>query len=116
MNNQRAESAKVFRRERNHQSGYVIFFDDEIAGWTQYLDLPSAWVPGCIAVDDAGNEYCATGGDEQSGALSWEYYFVSHRAKPFVPVSPEFGTEKEAESWLAHHGDDSMRLVSAGHL
>ncbi|MEO9589694.1 MULTISPECIES: hypothetical protein [Marinobacter] len=116
MNNQRIKQAEAFRNELEYQGGYVIFFAGEIAGWAQYLDRPSAWTPGCIAVDDARNEYRATGGDEQNGALSWEYYFVSHRAKPFVPVSPEFGTEKEAENWFAQYGDESMRLVSAGHL
>lgn len=116
MNNQRVVQAEAFRNEHEHQGGYVVFFGDEIAGWTRYLDRPSAWMPGCIAVDDVGNEYHATGGDEQIGALTWEYYFVSHRVKPFVPVSPEFGTEKEAENWFAHYGDESMRLVSAGHL
>lgn len=116
MNNQRIEQAEAFRNEREYQGGYVIFFAGEIAGWTQYLDRPSAWAPGCIAVDDSGNEYHAVGGDEQNGAFSWEYYFVSRKAHPYVPVSPEFGTREEAEGWFAQHGDGSMRLVSAGHL
>jgi hypothetical protein len=67
-------------------------------------------------VDELGNEYRAVGGDESRGALSWQYFFVSYRAWPYVPVSLEFGTETEAESWLAQYGDESMRLVNAGFL
>lgn len=48
----------------------------EVAGWSNELRNPERWVPGCLAVNEAGECWEARGGDEQHGADAW----VSMRA------------------------------------
>ena len=68
------QQAQEFRRQyvKAESGGYVIFFDGEAVGWKLYLDNPGGQEPGCIAVDDLGRQWVATGGDSYNGATSWE--------------------------------------------
>ena len=58
--------------DKTGSGGYVIFFDGEAVGWKLHLDNPGGQEPGCIAVDELGLQWVATGGDSYNGATSWE--------------------------------------------
>lgn len=53
-------------------TGVVIFHHSKIQGWRSSLRNPEHWVPGCIAITNAGDAFIATGGNPQSGATSWQ--------------------------------------------
>jgi len=69
---QRAIQAKAFRDERGLQSGYVVFCDFEIAGWSRDFPRPDSYEPGCVAVDESGAEWVAVGGNAYDGAEDWK--------------------------------------------
>jgi hypothetical protein len=52
--------------------GVIVVCDDEIQGWVNELRDPEHWRPGCIAINENGELYLATGGDDQNGAKSWQ--------------------------------------------
>ncbi len=67
------KQAKKWREENeSYQGGVVVFYDNEIQGWVNCLRDPETWRPGCIAVDELGNEFVATGGNDQNGAKCWQ--------------------------------------------
>lgn len=70
----RAHHAKNWKTSKKikAEGGVVVFYDAEPCGWMNELRDPDHWVPGCIAVDEAGNEWRTVGGDPQHGALRWE--------------------------------------------
>ena len=39
--------------------------------WINKLRNPEHWIPGCIAIDEAGNSWMTVAGNEQNGALVW---------------------------------------------
>ena len=49
---------------------YVIY-RGEVQSWVNELRDPAHWVAGCIAVDEAGQQWQAIAGNEASGALMW---------------------------------------------
>jgi hypothetical protein len=51
--------------------GVVIIYDGIVQGWVDDLRNPEHWRAGCIAIDDAGRQWRATGGDYLSGAEQW---------------------------------------------
>lgn len=53
--------------------GLIVFNNDgDACGWTNKLRDPQHWEPGCIAMDESGNRWKATGGNNYDGATSWE--------------------------------------------
>jgi hypothetical protein len=68
------EKAKVFREQYDklHSGGYVVFFRGQPVAWKLWLDHPSGWEPGCVAIDDSGKQWVAAGGDAYQGAARWE--------------------------------------------
>ncbi len=70
MKNQ--EIAKKWREENEYTGGVVIVFNGEVPGWMNELRDPQGWEPGCIAVDEQGNEWVAVGGNADDGAERWE--------------------------------------------
>ncbi|GGE75730.1 hypothetical protein GCM10011533_30090 [Streptosporangium jomthongense] len=71
MSNRR-EQANNYREVRGLFGGYVVLFGNDVSGWAKDFPRPEAYVPGCIAVDEAGNQWEAVGGNEQDGAERWE--------------------------------------------
>ena len=69
---QRSEKAKSYKSELGHEGGFVIFFGSEPTAWVKDLQGRCTWVPGCVAVDEHGAEWVATGGDDYDGAKKWE--------------------------------------------
>lgn len=65
------ELAKNWREEAGRQGGVVVIFGGNVSGWMDKLRDPQNWEPGCIAVDDMGNEWIAGGGDSDGGAERW---------------------------------------------
>ena len=56
------------------ESGYVVLFGDKACGWTHSVAVvPTAWRPGCIAVDVqvCDRIYLAAGGSYGAGAAEW---------------------------------------------
>lgn len=67
-----AENIRIAEEWRCGQlDGFVIVYAGEVAGWINELRDPQSWQPGAVAVDLAGNQYLAFGGDSYSGARLW---------------------------------------------
>jgi len=68
------QQARVLRKQYDkvHSGGYVIFFKGKAVAWKRWLDHPSGWEPGCIALDDTGKQWVAAGGNAYEGAMRWE--------------------------------------------
>ncbi|WP_299594318.1 hypothetical protein [uncultured Microbulbifer sp.] len=54
------------------KGGVVVLFNDKVCGWMNELRDPQGWEPGCIALDEHGNQWQASGGDSYNGAERWE--------------------------------------------
>ena len=70
----------IFRQQydKTDSGGYVIFFEGKAVAWKRYLDHPSGWEPGCIALDKDGKQWVATGGNGYEGAMRWEPVTEKH--------------------------------------
>ena len=71
--------AQRWREERGYtgKGGVVIVFNDVATAWCEALPEPRGWAPSCIAVDEDGRTWWATGGNENDGAHRWEPYGAS---------------------------------------
>lgn len=80
--------AAAWRTEKGYtgRGGVIVIFDGVVNSWVNELRDPNHWAPGCIAVDESGNQWIAKGGDRQRGADRWE------------PVSHRIRTHKEGRS------------------
>jgi hypothetical protein len=47
-----------------------------VQGWCNALRDPDHWIAGCVAIDEAGKQWVATGGDTKNGAECWEPIYV----------------------------------------
>lgn len=66
------ETANKFRRSRPHISGgYVLVVNGKACGWKDALRNPEAEIPGTLAINEAGDTWQATGGDDYHGAMEW---------------------------------------------
>jgi hypothetical protein len=85
----RVHHAKIWKTSKKvkAEGGVVVFYDGEPCGWMNELRDADHWVPGCIAVDEAGNEWRTVGGDSQRGALRWEQI----KTTDFTKIPLEFG-------------------------
>lgn len=65
--------AKKWRIENGYKNkgGVIVFFNSIVNGWVNELRDPKSWQPGCIAVDESGNQWMATGGNAYNGAAVW---------------------------------------------
>lgn len=70
MNNLKS-LADAYRATRELKGGYVVFYESEVAGWSHDFPRAEAYAPYCVAVDVAGKEWVALGGNEQEGAQRW---------------------------------------------
>ena len=63
------KKAQAFRKshEQVGAAGYVIFSGGKAVAWKCWLDHPSGWEPGCIALDRDGNQWVAAGGNKYEG-------------------------------------------------
>lgn len=57
---------------KGRKGGVVIVFDGKVTSWVSGLHSPKHWAPGCIAVDENGNQWLSAGGDELNGAQRWQ--------------------------------------------
>lgn len=67
--------AQAYRRQNKGiigDGGYVIFHEGEAVGWKHFLERPESQEPGCIAMDESGNQWIAAGGNTYNGALRWD--------------------------------------------
>lgn len=67
-------AALYWRAQRGYtgRDGVIVFFGGNVQGWVDGLHNPEHWRPGSIAVNELGDSWVATGGNEQNGAKSWE--------------------------------------------
>lgn len=65
--------ATKWRQERGYigRGGVVVIYRGEVQSWVNELRDPTHWVAGCIAVDEAGQQWQTIAGNEVSGALMW---------------------------------------------
>ena len=72
MTNQ--EIANKYRREKGYigRGGFIIIFNGIVIAETDNLRVALPFVPGCIAIDECGNEWVTAGGDDDRGADRWE--------------------------------------------
>ena len=68
-----SQLAIQWRQEQGYtgRGGVVVVYRGEVQGWVNELRDPAHWVAGCIAVDEAGQQWQAIAGNEASGALMW---------------------------------------------
>lgn len=74
--------AEKWRAEKGYigKGGVIVIHDGIVNSWVNELRDPEHWAPGCIAIDEEGNQWIATGGDRQSGSERWEP--VQHIRRP----------------------------------
>ncbi len=72
--------AAAWRTEKGYtgKGGVIVIYDGVVNSWVTELRDPDHWAPGCIAIDESGNQWIAKGGNRQHGADRWE---------PFPPPS-----------------------------
>ncbi|MCG8617678.1 MAG: hypothetical protein MI802_15775 [Desulfobacterales bacterium] len=61
-------------RETNKEftpRGIFVFHMNQYQGWMNELKDACKWPPGCIAVDESGNQWKASGGNARDGAKEW---------------------------------------------
>jgi len=56
------------------KGGVCILYDDVVTSWVAMLPPANQFVPGCLAVDEEGRAWRATGGNENDGAVEWVSY------------------------------------------
>lgn len=61
------------------QRGVVVFFGCTVQSWVDQLRNPEHWQPGCIAVNEDGDTWITVGGDERSGATTWQAEWADAR-------------------------------------
>jgi len=68
------KSAMKWRSYLGYQGkgGIVLVFDGEAYAWRDKVRNPETERPNALAVDEAGNVWIATGGDDYNGAERWE--------------------------------------------
>ncbi len=71
LNENMVKKALNYFTENNRVGGVVLFFDAEIYGWKNKLRSPESEQPGAVAIDNAGNQWVARGGDSYNGAERW---------------------------------------------
>lgn len=68
------ELAKKWRAEHGYtgKGGVIVICDGVVNSWVNELRDPEHWVPGCVAVDESGNQWISAGGNSQKGSERWE--------------------------------------------
>lgn len=56
------------------KGGVVILYFDVPTAWCEVLPEARGWAPGCVAVDEEGRTWIASGGNENDGAREWQPY------------------------------------------
>ena len=75
MNSQKMiQAAKSWRIDKGYvgKGGIIVLFKNKVQGWVNGLRDPQRWQPGCIAIDEAGNSWIASGGNDYDGANTWQ--------------------------------------------
>lgn len=54
------------------RGGVVVVYRGEVQGWVNELRDPAHWVAGCVAVDEAGQQWQAIACNEAAGAMMWQ--------------------------------------------
>lgn len=65
--------AETWRAEKGYtgRGGVIVIFNGVVNSWVNELRDPDHWSPGCIAVDESGNQWISVGGNMQCGAVRW---------------------------------------------
>jgi hypothetical protein len=67
------EIAREWREAKGYvgRGGVIVIYEGKVQSWVNMLRNPEHWVPGCVAIDEAGNSWMTVAGNEQEGALRW---------------------------------------------
>jgi hypothetical protein len=69
------QAAEYRSRWKTPKGGLIVFNNSgEACGWINELRDPEHWEPGCIAIDESGTRWKATGGNNYDGAESWNVW------------------------------------------
>lgn len=78
MNDSKLNTLSVSKASRYREQegfvgkgGVVVMFNADVCGWCATMPVPEHWRPGCLAIDEAGNQWVSKGGSEQLGAERW---------------------------------------------
>lgn len=63
------------------KGGVVVLYDLDVCGWCQSMPSPSDWRPGCLAIDEDGNQWVSQAGSAQVGAERWTLLTPSMRCE-----------------------------------
>ena len=63
--------AAKWREQYGYTGGVVVIFGGEVQGWVNELRNPEQWQPGCVAIDEQGQQWIAVGGNARDGAERW---------------------------------------------
>ena len=66
------ELANQYRKHKNFDGGVITIYKGEVQGWSNELRNPERWAPGCIAVNEDGDQWVTIGGTKYNGAERWE--------------------------------------------
>lgn len=74
-------AAFKWRKEHGYlgRGGVIVIYAGIVNGWVNELRDPNHWVAGCIAVNETGDSWIATGGDEPNGATAWQPQWMDGR-------------------------------------
>jgi hypothetical protein len=67
------EIARAWREAKGYvgRGGVIVIYEGEVNSWVDKLRNPEHWVPGCIAIDEAGNSWMTIAGTARDGSLMW---------------------------------------------
>lgn len=65
--------ARAWREAEGYvgRGGVVVIYQGEVNSWVDKLRNPEHWIPGCVAVDEAGNRWMAIAGTDRDGCAMW---------------------------------------------
>lgn len=65
------QAAKWRSMNPGYFGGWVLLCDGVVTGWKRELKNPETEIPGSLAINEKGEVFIATGGDENQGATGW---------------------------------------------
>lgn len=73
LNTHSVSKASRYREQEGlvGKGGVVVMYNTDVCGWCDTLRNPEHWRPGCLAIDEAGNQWVSQGGTAQGGAQRW---------------------------------------------
>ena len=62
------------QKDMSGKGGVIVLYHNDVQGWVNELRNPEHWRPGCIAVDEHGDQWEAIDGNDYDGAKEWKSF------------------------------------------